>query len=90
MTDPMFGGHVEENLLHFGRVLRAAGMPIGTGQILDAVRAVELVGLDTRAGVYSALSACFVRRREELATFEEAFGLYFKERSGQKRSLSLR
>ena len=83
MIDAIYGGHVEENLLHFGRVLRAAGMPIGTGQILDAVKAVELVGLDTREGVYWALAACFVRRREELATFDEAFGMYFKERSGK-------
>lgn len=79
MTEAVFRGHVEENLLHFGRVLRAAGLPVGTGQILDAVRAVEAVGVETRAGVYWALAACFVRRREELVVFDEAFQLYFRE-----------
>lgn len=79
MSEAVFRGHVEENLLHFGRLLRAVGLPIGSGQILDAVRAVEAVGVTRRDGVYWALAACFVRRREELAIFDEAFLLYFRE-----------
>ena len=36
------------NLVHFGRLLRSAGLPIGTGRILDAVRAVNLAGFGDR------------------------------------------
>lgn len=74
-----FEGHLADNLLFFGRVLRAAGLPIGTGQILDAVQAVNAVGVEEREGVYWALAACFVRKREELATFDEAFERYFRD-----------
>ena len=72
-------GELEGNLLQFGRVLRAAGLPIGTGQILDAVRAVDAVGVETKEGIYWALAACFVKRREELASFDEAFASFFRD-----------
>ena len=39
------GGRLGENIMHFGRVLRAAGLPVGPGQILDAINAVLTVGL---------------------------------------------
>ena len=32
------------NIMHFGRSLRLAGLPIGTGKIIDAVNAVEIAG----------------------------------------------
>ena len=32
------------NIVHFARALRRAGMPVGTGRILDAVRAVAAAG----------------------------------------------
>lgn len=76
-------GQLEGNLLQFGRVLRAAGLPIGTGQILDAMRAVDAVGVETREGIYWALAACFVKRREELTTFDEAFTLFFRDHADQ-------
>jgi uncharacterized protein with von Willebrand factor type A (vWA) domain len=69
-----------QNVLFFGRLLRAAGLPIGTGQILDAVSAVEHVGVESRDGIYWALATCFVRRREERVLFDEAFERYFKDR----------
>ena len=33
------GSRLVANLMHFGRILRAAGLPIGTGKVLDAVGA---------------------------------------------------
>ncbi len=30
------------NITHFARALRKAGLPIGTGRIIDAIRAVEV------------------------------------------------
>lgn len=74
-----FHGHLGKNLLYFGRALRAAGLPIGSGQIVDATQAVEAVGVESRDVVYWALAACFVRRREELAVYDEAFTLFFRD-----------
>ena len=31
-----------DNILHFGRLLRAAGLPVGAGQIIDATNGLPL------------------------------------------------
>ena len=33
-----------QNILHFARALRKAGLPVGTGRAIDAIRAVEMAG----------------------------------------------
>ncbi|MDB5572240.1 MAG: hypothetical protein JWN93_3423, partial [Hyphomicrobiales bacterium] len=35
--DEAAGGALAENILHFARALRAAGLPVGPGAVLDAV-----------------------------------------------------
>jgi uncharacterized protein with von Willebrand factor type A (vWA) domain len=61
------------NLLRFGRRLRAAGMPVGSGQILGLVEAIEAVGIDRRDDVYSAAKATLVTRPEQIALFNAEF-----------------
>ena len=33
------------NIAHFTRALRRAGLPIGSGRLIDAIRAVEAAGI---------------------------------------------
>ncbi|MGB8044620.1 MAG: VWA domain-containing protein, partial [Pseudolabrys sp.] len=35
-------GHLAENILYFARALRAAGMPVGPGAVLDALEALSV------------------------------------------------
>ena len=65
--------------MEFARLLRAAGVPVGPGHVINAIRAVEAVGVTQRFDVYWALHAVFVHRPEERALFNEAFGRYWKE-----------
>ncbi len=37
-------GKLAHNIAHFARALRKAGLPIGPGRVIDAIRAVEAVG----------------------------------------------
>ncbi|MDE0083168.1 MAG: VWA domain-containing protein [Gammaproteobacteria bacterium] len=77
-------------IMHFARLLRAAGMPVGPAQVIEAVRAVEAVGVTRRADVCSALHAVFVRRPEERALFAEAFRRYWiRSGTGQERLAEL-
>jgi uncharacterized protein with von Willebrand factor type A (vWA) domain len=73
------GGGLSASLVAFGRALRRAGMPIGTGQLLDATLAVDVVGVERREDVYWALAATLVRRREELVVFRELFDVFFRD-----------
>ena len=38
-------GKLTENITHFARALRRAGLPLGTGRIVDGVNAIEAVGV---------------------------------------------
>jgi uncharacterized protein len=68
------------NLLLFGRILRRAGLGVHHGRMLDAIRALDLVGVRHRADVQAALAALLVHRREDLARFDAAFDLFFRSK----------
>ena len=72
------GGLLSENIMHFGRVLRRAGLPIGPGQVLAALNAVEAVGLGSRVDFYWTLYSVFVTRRDQRDLFDQAFHIFWR------------
>lgn len=66
-----------DNVLLFGRMLRTAGMDVHHGRLVDALRALESVGLRSRTDVRATLRSLLVHDREGLARFDEAFDLFF-------------
>ena len=42
-------GKLAENILHFARLLRSAGLPIGPGIVIDAITAVNKIELSKRS-----------------------------------------
>lgn len=73
-------GKLAENIVHFGRALRRAGIAIGPSAVVDAIRAVEVAGIAGREDFYWTLHAIFVKRREHHAVFDEAFRLFWRSR----------
>ncbi len=69
------------NVLVFARILRAAGLDVHHGRVIDAVRALEIVGLG-RADVRATLRSLLVHRHEDLATFDTAFNRFFRRGGG--------
>ena len=43
-------GRLAENIAYFARALRAAGLPVGPGAVLDAVAAVAAAGDSEKTG----------------------------------------
>ncbi|MDJ0683153.1 MAG: VWA domain-containing protein [Alphaproteobacteria bacterium] len=72
------GGRMAENIMHFARVLRQAGLPVGPGKVLQALNAVEAVGLGSRKDFYWALHAVFVNRRDQREIFDQAFHFFWR------------
>jgi uncharacterized protein len=68
-----------ENIVHFTRVLRTAGMPVGPDRALAAIAAVETVGLDRRGDVHAALSAVMLDRHEQQPLFDAAFDAFWRD-----------
>ena len=66
------------NVLLFGRVLRAAGLDVHHGRLVDAVQALEWVGIANRQDVRATLRSLLVHRHDDLAIFDEAFDLFFQ------------
>ncbi|MEO0939698.1 MAG: VWA domain-containing protein [Pseudomonadota bacterium] len=67
------------NITHFARALRRAGLPIGPGRVIDAIRAVEAAGFTEKRDFYWTLHACFVTRPEHRAVFGQVFRLYWRD-----------
>ena len=68
-----------ENITHFARALRRAGLKIGTGRVIDAVRAVAAAGFTSREDFFHALRAVLISRPEERAVFAQVFRLYWRD-----------
>jgi uncharacterized protein with von Willebrand factor type A (vWA) domain len=67
-----------DNVLLFRRVLRAAGLDVHHGRLLDALQALEWIGVGSRLDVRATLRGLLVHRHEDIATFNEAFDLFFQ------------
>lgn len=73
-------GRLAENILYFARALRAAGIPVGPGAVMDALAAVNAAGVGTREDFYWTLHAVFVKRHEHSLLFDQAFRIFFRRR----------
>ncbi len=71
-------GKLAANIMHFARTLRAAGLPVGPGRVLAAIRAVETVGITSREDFYWTLHAVFVNRRDQRQLFDQAFHIFWR------------
>jgi uncharacterized protein with von Willebrand factor type A (vWA) domain len=67
------------NITHFARALRRAGLPIGPGRVIDAIRAVEVAGFTEKRDFYWTLHACFVNRPEHARIYAQLFRLYWRD-----------
>ena len=76
----MTEGHLSDNILYFARALRAAGIPVGPGAVLDALEAVGVAHVGDREDFYWTLHAVFVKRHEHTILFDQAFRIFFRKR----------
>ncbi|MBL4665753.1 MAG: VWA domain-containing protein [Sneathiella sp.] len=72
------GGTFAENILHFARTLRRAGLPVGPGRVIEAIKAVECTGLERRDDFYWTLHSVFVNRHDQWHLFDQAFHIFWK------------
>ncbi|MEQ9607853.1 MAG: VWA domain-containing protein [Kiloniellaceae bacterium] len=82
-------GRMAENILYFARTLRAAGLPLGPGKVLDALKAVEAVGIGRRDDFYWTLHAVFVNRRDQQEVFDQAFHVFWRNPEILQRMMAL-
>jgi uncharacterized protein with von Willebrand factor type A (vWA) domain len=72
-------GKLAANIMHFARVLRGAGLPVGPASVIDALDAALSGSLRTRDEFYWTLHAILVKRREHKEIFDQAFHVFWKK-----------
>ena len=77
-----------DNIVHFARTLRRAGFPLGTGQINEALRAVEAAGVGRRDDLRAALFATLVTQPGQRPLFEQAFDAFWRDPGLFEKSLA--
>jgi uncharacterized protein with von Willebrand factor type A (vWA) domain len=73
-------GRLADNIVYFARALRAAGLPVGPGAVLDAIQALHVGHVGNRDDVYWTLHAVFVKKHEHSIIFDQAFRIFFRRR----------
>ena len=83
MTLVVSGEALAANAILFGRLLRRAGLSVDPEQARTFIRAIELLGVWRKQDVKAAGRTVFVRRREDLPVFDEAFELFWRRRGAR-------
>jgi uncharacterized protein len=76
--------HLPDNIMHFARLLRRAGLPVGPSDMLAAQQAVQLVDIGSRAQVRTALRTTMVHRHEHEDLFHQAFSMFWRDPEAAK------
>lgn len=72
------GGRLPANMIGFCRTLRQAGVPLGPGEIADALFAMRATGVERREDVYRALRAVLIKDPAHFRVFGQAFHVWFR------------
>ena len=72
-------GRLAENVMHFARLLRAAGLRIGPDRVIDCVRALEIAGTARRDDWYWTMSSVLLSREEQRPIFDQAFHIFWRD-----------
>lgn len=67
-----------ENVVHFTRLLRGAGLRLGPASALDALAAASAIEIFHREELYWALHAVLIKRPEDFELFDQAFRLFWR------------
>jgi uncharacterized protein len=79
-----------DNLVVFGRILRASGFPVDAGRVADLAGALARIDLAARDDVYYVCRALLVQRHEHLAVFDAAFAAFWSEHHGDQATSTAR
>ncbi len=86
---PETRGLLAENIVHFARALRAAGVRLGPAQVQGAIEAVAAAGFSRRGDFYHTLRATLVNRPEHLEVFHQVFNLFWRDPAFLERMMQL-
>lgn len=77
------------NVMHFTRLLRRTGLPVGPAEAIAAQNALTHVDLSDRTQVRTALRTTMVHRHEHQEVFDYAFALFWRDPAAAEQAAAM-
>lgn len=77
------------NVMHFARLLRRAGLPVGPAETLAAQEALTRIDLGNRTETRTALRAVMTHRHEHAEVFDQAFALFWRDPTAAQQAAAM-
>jgi uncharacterized protein with von Willebrand factor type A (vWA) domain len=77
------------NVMHFARLLRRAGLPVGPAETIAAQRALAAIDLTSKLEARTALRAVMIHRHEHQQVFDQAFALFWRDPTAAEQAVAM-
>jgi hypothetical protein len=77
------------NVLHFARLLRRAGLPVGPAETIAAQQALTQIDIASKTQARTALRAAMIHRHEHQPVFDHAFALFWRDPTAADQAAAL-
>ncbi len=86
---PLAAPTLASNVLHFARLLRRAGLPVGPAETIAAQQALTRIDLASKIQARTALRAAMVHRHEQQEVFDQAFALFWRDPTAARQAAAM-
>jgi uncharacterized protein with von Willebrand factor type A (vWA) domain len=77
------------NVMHFARLLRRAGLPVGPAETIAAQDALTRIDLASKTEARTALRTSMIHRHEHQEVFDQAFALFWRDPSAAEQAAAM-
>ena len=77
------------NVMHFARLLRRAGLPVGPAEAIAAQEALTRIDLASKIEARTALRTSMIHRHEHHEVFDQAFDLFWRDPSAAEQAAAM-
>src|SRR5690348_7502812 len=77
------------NVMHFARLLRRTGLPVGPAETMAGQQALSLIDIGNRHQVRTALRTAMVHRHEHYDVFDHAFALFWRDPTAAEQAVAM-
>jgi uncharacterized protein with von Willebrand factor type A (vWA) domain len=82
-------GLIATNVMHFARLLRRAGLPVGPAETLAAEQALACVDIGDKSQARAALAAAMIHRHDHQEVFDHAFALFWRDPTAHQQAAAM-
>ena len=80
---------LSSNVMHFARLLRRAGLPVGPAETIAAQNALTRIDLGSKTEARTALRTVMIHRHEHQDVFDQAFALFWRDPSAAEQAAAM-